>query len=81
LRCSITRYSGTQTSLPQLLDSPAQMVVFPDEPYAFSADDGPEAFPTLPAALVSGRHLTWYGPSLVEAPVVLADQLRSALSS
>ena len=27
-----------------------------DEPYQFTADDGPEAFPGLPAALVSGRH-------------------------
>ena len=39
------------------------------------ADDGPEAFPGVPAALVSGRHLTWYGPSLVEAPEVLPAQL------
>jgi hypothetical protein len=42
--------------------------VLPDEPYRFTADDGPEAFPGLPYALVSGRHLTWYGPSLAEAP-------------
>ena len=26
-------------------------------------------------ALVSGRHLTWYGPSLLEAPTVLRAQL------
>ncbi len=51
------------------------LVLLPDEPYAFSADDGPEAFPGVPAALVSGRHLTWYGPSLVEARAVLARQL------
>ncbi|MET8296162.1 helical backbone metal receptor [Streptomyces sp. NPDC005180] len=55
------------------------LVVLPDEPYRFTADDGPEAFPGLPAALVSGRHLTWYGPSLVEAPRVLAAALRTAL--
>ena len=54
--------------LPDLLTSGAELVVLPDEPYAFSGSDGPEAFPDLPAALVSGRHLTWYGPSLVEAP-------------
>ena len=53
----------------------ADLVVLPDEPYAFSAADGPEAFPDLPAALVSGRHLTWYGPSLVEARALLAAQL------
>jgi ABC-type Fe3+-hydroxamate transport system substrate-binding protein len=50
------------------------IVVLPDEPYAFSADDGPEAF-AVPAALVSGRHLTWYGPSLVTARDVLTRQL------
>ena len=54
---------------------PHDLVVLPDEPYAFSADDGPEAFPGVPAALVSGRHLTWYGPSLVEAPGLLLRQL------
>lgn len=43
------------------------LVVLPDEPYAFSAGDGPECFPGLRCALVSGRDLTWYGPSLVEA--------------
>ena len=45
----------------------ADLVVLPDEPYAFTDDDGPEAFPGLPYALVSGRHLTWYGPSLATA--------------
>jgi ABC-type Fe3+-hydroxamate transport system substrate-binding protein len=53
------------------------LVVLPDEPYRFTADDGPEAFPGVPAALVSGRHLTWYGPSLVEAPDLLRAQLLS----
>jgi hypothetical protein len=51
------------------------LVVLPDEPYRFTADDGPEAFPGIPSALVSGRFLTWYGPSLVQAPTVLAAQL------
>jgi len=54
------------------------LVVLPDEPYAFAADDGPEAFPGAPAALVSGRHLTWYGPSLAEARAVLSAQLAAA---
>jgi ABC-type Fe3+-hydroxamate transport system substrate-binding protein len=40
------------------------VVVLPDEPYVFTADDGPEAFPGICTALVSGRDLTWYGPSL-----------------
>lgn len=54
---------------------PHDLVVLPDEPYVFSAADGPEAFPDVPVALVSGRHLTWYGPSLAEARQVLAEQL------
>jgi ABC-type Fe3+-hydroxamate transport system substrate-binding protein len=45
----------------------ADLVILPDEPYKFTADDGPESFPGLPYALVNGRHLTWCGPSLVEA--------------
>jgi ABC-type hemin transport system substrate-binding protein len=55
-----------------------ELVVLPDEPYRFTAADGPEAFPAVPAALVSGRHLTWYGPSLVEAPGRLLAELRGA---
>ncbi len=54
---------------------PYDVVVLPDEPYPFAADDGPEAFAGVPAALVSGRHLTWYGPSLVGARDVLRSQL------
>lgn len=62
----------------RLRASGADLVVLPDEPYRFTADDGPEAFPGLPAALVDGRHLTWYGPSLVRAPAVLRAALRAA---
>ncbi|MFG2625955.1 helical backbone metal receptor [Streptomyces sp. NPDC048473] len=54
----------------------ADLVVLPDEPYRFTADDGPEAFPALPAALVDGRFLTWYGPSLAQAPAALRAALR-----
>ncbi|WP_405446596.1 helical backbone metal receptor [Streptomyces erythrochromogenes] len=60
----------------ELAAAGCDLVVLPDEPYAFAAGDGPEAFPGLPAALVSGRHLTWYGPSLAEAPRVLSEALR-----
>ncbi len=52
------------------------LVVLPDEPYFFTADDGPEAFPDVPCALVPGRLLTWYGPSLVEAADRLPELLR-----
>jgi ABC-type Fe3+-hydroxamate transport system substrate-binding protein len=53
---------------------PYDVVVLPDEPYAFSATDGPEAF-GVPSRLVSGRHLTWYGPSLSQAREVLTAQV------
>jgi ABC-type Fe3+-hydroxamate transport system substrate-binding protein len=53
---------------------PYELVVLPDEPYAFSETDGPECF-DVPSACVSGRHLTWYGPSLVEARELLTRQL------
>jgi ABC-type Fe3+-hydroxamate transport system substrate-binding protein len=56
-------------------DVDADLVVFPDEPYAFTSDDGPEAWPQARPVYVSGRYLTWYGPSLVEAPSVLIGQL------
>lgn len=52
------------------------VVVLPDEPYAFTPSDGPECF-SVPSACVSGRHLTWYGPSLVQARAVLTAQLSS----
>ncbi|TMR95841.1 helical backbone metal receptor [Nonomuraea basaltis] len=61
--------------LPELVERRPGLVVLPDEPYAFSGTDGPECFPGLPCALVSGRLLTWYGPSLVEAPAVLRRDL------
>ncbi|MGW0777211.1 helical backbone metal receptor [Streptomyces sp. NPDC002835] len=64
--------------LDELRASGARAVVLPDEPYRFTADDGPEAFPGLPAALVDGRYLTWYGPSLVRAPAVLGAALAAA---
>ncbi|MER7479712.1 helical backbone metal receptor [Streptomyces sp. NPDC126510] len=64
--------------LEELRAAAPDVVVLPDEPYRFTADDGPDAFPGLPCALVSGRHLTWYGPSLAEAPRVLGRALRAA---
>ncbi|RKE17889.1 helical backbone metal receptor [Streptomyces sp. TLI_171] len=64
--------------LAELQSLAAELLILPDEPYRFTATDGPEAFPALPYALLSGRHLTWYGPSLAEARTVLAGQLLSA---
>ncbi|MET7546385.1 MULTISPECIES: helical backbone metal receptor [unclassified Streptomyces] len=62
--------------LDELNAAGADLVVLPDEPYRFTAADGPEAFPALPAALVDGRYLTWYGPSLAGAPAALRAALR-----
>ena len=56
------------------------LVLLPDEPYPFADDDGPEAFPDTPTALVSGRDLTWYGPSMAAARASLTDRVASALA-
>ncbi|MEU3645311.1 helical backbone metal receptor [Lentzea sp. NPDC034063] len=62
-------------SLEQLNDKRPDLVILPDEPYVFTHEDGPESFPGLPYVLVNGRHLTWYGPSLVEAKLSLTKAL------
>jgi len=67
-------------SLDEIRATGPDLIVLPDEPYAFSEADGPDAFPGVPYALVSGRHLTWYGPSLVTARQVLSEQLAAARS-
>ncbi len=67
-----------RVGIDEIRGAAADLVVLPDEPYRFSASDGPEAFPGGRTALLSGRHLTWYGPSLTEAPAVLARQLSAA---
>jgi ABC-type Fe3+-hydroxamate transport system substrate-binding protein len=59
----------------QFATGAADLLVLPDEPYLFGAEDGPEAFPGVRTALVSGRHLTWCGPSLVEAKNLLSAAL------
>ncbi|WP_197321441.1 helical backbone metal receptor [Saccharomonospora sp. NB11] len=60
-------------------DGDAELLVLPDEPYVFTDDDGPDHFPGVPYALVSGRRLTWYGPSLAYARAELEASLGSAL--
>lgn len=52
------------------------LVLLPDEPYVFTADDGPEAFTQVPTVLVPGRALTWYGPSMLTA----RDELQTLLA-
>lgn len=68
------RYPHTTPA--EIIASGAELVVLPDEPYVFSAEDGPEAFAGVETALVEGRLLTWYGPSLVTA----YDILRAAFA-
>ncbi len=67
-----------RVSLGSLTARGPTLIVLPDERYPFSADDGPEMFPGHRVALVEGRSLTWYGPSLVTARTLLAEQLLAA---
>jgi ABC-type Fe3+-hydroxamate transport system substrate-binding protein len=65
--------------LAELRAAAPDLVVLPDEPYRFTAADGPDAFENVPCALVDGRQLTWYGPSLAEAPGRLSEALDNVL--
>jgi ABC-type Fe3+-hydroxamate transport system substrate-binding protein len=56
-----------RVELEEIEQAGADVVLLPDEPYRFTGTDGPEAFERTPTLPVSGRLLTWYGPSLVEA--------------
>ncbi len=51
-------------------------ILLPDEPYRFTPGDGPEAFTRTPTALIDGRMLTWYGPSLLTARAHLEASIR-----
>lgn len=67
-------------SLEEIIAAGPDVVLLPDEPYEFTAADGPEAFPDTPTVLLPGRLLTWYGPSLLTAheqvrPLVGLDPL------
>jgi hypothetical protein len=56
-----------KVTVDQIRQRGAELVILPDEPYVFTALDGPEVFAGLDVALVSGRLLTWYGPSMATA--------------
>ena len=62
-----------KVAVDEIAGAAPDVVVLPDEPYLFTADDGPEAFPGTRCALVSGRDLTWYGPSLGPARARLME--------
>jgi ABC-type Fe3+-hydroxamate transport system substrate-binding protein len=57
----------------------ADLLVLPDEPYKFTAQDGPLEFPRQPFVLVSGRYLTWWGPSMAIARTELANSLANVI--
>ena len=65
-----------KVELSSLLALRPDLVLLPDEPYAFSRTDGPEAFSALPVVLVPGRSLTWYGPSMLTARDELTTLIR-----
>ena len=74
------RRTGTRrSSCPTWWRSGPSWSCLPDEPYPFAPDDGPEAFPDIPTTLVSGRDLTWYGPSMATAAITLTAQVEAAL--
>jgi ABC-type Fe3+-hydroxamate transport system substrate-binding protein len=69
------------TTLDQILDRNPQVVVLPDEPYAFGETDVAELKAELPAGLsrriilVCGRDLHWYGSRMIKGLPVLAERL------
>jgi ABC-type Fe3+-hydroxamate transport system substrate-binding protein len=67
-----------RTTPADILAAAPDMIILPDEPYRFTEFDGPDAFPGVPCALVDGRALTWYGPSLGAARSTLTRQVAEA---
>ena len=72
------RYPRIEVS--RLASDNVDLVLLPDEPYAFAAADGPEAV-AVRTALVDGRSLTWYGPSLLTAREDLLAAVLTALNT
>ena len=68
------------TTVDDIENRKPDLVLLPDEPYVFTPDDGPEAFSNTKTVLLSGRLLTWYGPSLVPARTELERSLRAVWS-
>jgi hypothetical protein len=64
----------------QVTGPTVDLVLLPDEPYSFSADDGPEALHAR-TALIPGRALTWYGPTLLTARDDILGPVLAALKS
>jgi ABC-type hemin transport system substrate-binding protein len=77
-----TRYPVV--SLEDVEDLGPEVVLLPDEPYPFSAEDLAEFYKLdIPAAredrihLVDGKILTWYGPRMASSLAQLAALLKS----
>ena len=76
-----TRYPVV--SLEEVEELEPEVVLLPDEPYPFSAEDLPEFYGlNIPAArndqihLVDGKLLTWYGPRMVSSLTQLGALLK-----
>jgi ABC-type Fe3+-hydroxamate transport system substrate-binding protein len=77
----VTRYPVV--TLEEIEAAQPEVVLLPDEPYPFSAEDLPEFYSLdIPAVredriqLVDGKLLTWYGPRMASSLVQLAALLR-----
>lgn len=68
-----------KVTLEQIREAEPDLMVLPDEPYRFTERDGPESFAPIPSSLVTGRLLTWHGPSLADAREVLETELRRTI--
>jgi ABC-type Fe3+-hydroxamate transport system substrate-binding protein len=70
-----------RTTLEVALDRGAQIILLPDEPYAFGDADAAELKAALPAGLsrrvmlISGRDLHWYGAHMVKGLSALSERL------
>lgn len=76
-----TRYPTV--SLEDIEDSDPEVILIPDEPYPFSAEDLPEFYEmNIVAAhkerihLIDGKLLSWYGPRMASSLTQLATLLR-----
>ncbi|HEV3110307.1 MAG TPA: helical backbone metal receptor [Candidatus Binataceae bacterium] len=70
-----------RTTLQEALDRRVQVMVLPDEPYAFGDADVAELKAELPSGLsrrimlISGRDLHWYGVHMIKGLPILAERL------
>lgn len=83
-RCGLTNVFGSahdrypKVALAEIVGADVDVVLLPDEPYEFGPQDGPEAI-TVRTALIPGRPLTWYGPTLLTArDAILGPALAAA---